>query len=199
VALSLGSTLFGDEGLALVTIAAAAMIPTANVLSVHGLLLHADQPSGSKPRPLRALVTNPLIIACAIGGILAATNASIPGELDDTLRILGSATIALGLLSAGAGVDLSALRRAGRRTLTWSLIRLLGLPAVTYLVGLAVGLTGTPLAIALVCSGVPTATNGYILSRELGGDTALSANLIAVQTVLAMVTLPLIWFAVLHL
>ncbi|MEQ8515175.1 MAG: hypothetical protein RIC38_06180, partial [Chromatocurvus sp.] len=36
VALSLAGTLFGDEGLALTAIAAAAMIPTANAISVLG-------------------------------------------------------------------------------------------------------------------------------------------------------------------
>lgn len=195
VALSLGSALFGEEGLALVTIAAAAMIPTANVLSVYGLLAHADHAPGSRPRPLLALLTNPLVIACAIGGAVAATGTQIPLVIDDTLRILGAGTIALGLLSAGAGVDFAALRRAGPRTFAWSLIRLVGLPVVVLASGLAIGLAGTPLAIALICSSVPTATNGYILSRQLGGDTALSANLIAVQTVLAMATLPLIWLA----
>ncbi|KCZ59043.1 AEC family transporter [Hyphomonas chukchiensis] len=198
VALSLGSILFGDEGLALVTIAAAAMIPTANVLSVYGLILNAEHASGTKPRPFRALMTNPLIIACVIGGIVAATHFQSPKVLDDTLRILGQGTIALGLLSAGAGVDLAALRRAGVRTFTWALVRLLGLPAAALAAGLAIGLSGTPLAIMLICASVPTATNGYILARQLGGDGPLSANLIAVETVLAMITLPLIWFTAIH-
>tara|TARA_R110000787_G_scaffold8277_7_gene27680 strand:+ start:8415 stop:9341 length:927 start_codon:yes stop_codon:yes gene_type:complete len=198
VALSLGSILFGDEGLALVTIAAAAMIPTANVLSVYGLILNAEHAPGTKPRPFRALMTNPLIIACVIGGIIAATHFQSPKVLDDTLRILGQGTIALGLLSAGAGVDLAALRRAGVRTFTWALVRLLGLPAAALAAGLAIGLSGTPLAIMLICASVPTATNGYILARQLGGDGPLSANLIAVETVLAMITLPLIWFTAIH-
>ncbi|KDA02644.1 AEC family transporter [Hyphomonas oceanitis] len=198
VALSLGSILFGDEGLALVTIAAAAMIPTANVLSVYGLILNAEHAPGTKPRPFRALMTNPLIIACVIGGIVAATHFQSPKVLDDTLRILGQGTIALGLLSAGAGVDLAALRRAGVRTFTWALVRLLGLPAAALAAGLAIGLSGTPLAIMLICASVPTATNGYILARQLGGDGPLSANLIAVETVLAMITLPLIWFTAIH-
>ena len=118
--------------------------------------------------------------------------------LDDTLRILGQGTIALGLLSAGAGVDLAALRRAGVRTFTWALVRLLGLPAAALAAGLAIGLSGTPLAVMLICASVPTATNGYILARQLGGDGPLSANLIAVETVLAMITLPLIWFTAIH-
>ena len=194
VALSLGSALFGEEGLALVAIAAAAMIPTANILSVLGLTAHAESESGQRPPIIRNLLTNPLIIACAIGGLIAASGWTLPATVDDTLRILAQATIALGLLSAGAGVDLTALKRAGVRTLSWSFVRLLMMPLIVLSVGAAIGLDGTPLAIAAICASVPTATNGYILARQLGGDATLAANLIAVQTVMAAITMPMVWY-----
>ena len=199
IGLSIGSLLFGQEGLALVTIAAAAMIPTANVLSVYALIAHADQPHGPAPNPLLALLKNPIVIACIVGLCVAAANIELPELLDDSLRILGDAALALGLLSAGAGVDLSALKRAGPRTLVWSLVRLIGLPAFAVGFGLLLGLSGIPLTIAVICAATPTATSSYILARELGGDAPLAANLIAVETVLAMLTMPLLYFAVMHL
>lgn len=199
IGLSIGSLLFGQEGLALVTIAAAAMIPTANVLSVYALIAHADRPHGPAPKPLLALLRNPIVIACVAGLTLAATNIELPDLLDDCLRILGDAALALGLLSAGAGVDLSALRRAGPRTFTWSLVRLLGLPAFAIGFALLLGLTGTPLIIVLICAATPTATSSYILARELGGDAPLAANLIAVETVIAMITMPLLYLLVMQL
>jgi malonate transporter and related proteins len=199
IGLSIGSLLFGQEGLALVTIAAAVMIPTANVLSVYALIAHADRPHGPAPKPLLALLRNPIVIACVIGLTLAATNIELPDLLDDCLRILGDAALALGLLSAGAGVDLSALRRAGPRTFTWSLVRLLGLPAFAIGFALLLGLTGTPLIIVLICAATPTATSSYILARELGGDAPLAANLIAVETVIAMVSMPLLYLLVMQL
>ena len=52
------------------------------------------------------------------------------------------------------------------------------------------------LTIAVICAATPTATSSYILARELGGDAPLAANLIAVQTVLAMLTLPLLYLLV---
>lgn len=199
IALSLGAILFGDEGVALIGLAAAVMIPTANVISVYALTAHADRPPGTKPRPLLAMTRNPLVIACIIGIALAAFHIPLPGPLDETLRILANAAIAVGLLSAGAGVDLKALTRAGLRTLTWSLVRLFALPALTLGIGLMIGLSGLPLAIALICAATPTAPNSYVLARELGGDTTLAANLIAVQTVLASLTLPLTWALILWL
>ena len=199
IALSLGAALFGDEGVALVGLAAAVMIPAANVLSVYALTAHADRPPGTKPRPFLAMTRNPLVIACLIGITLAALHIQIPVALDETLKILANAAIATGLLSAGAGVDLTALTRAGLRTFTWSLIRLIGMPALVLAIGLLIGLSGLPLAIALLCAATSTAPNSYVLARELGGDTTLAANLIAVQTVLAAITLPLTWALILWL
>ena len=199
IALSLGAALFGDEGVALVGLAAAVMIPAANVLSVYALTAHAERPPGTKPRPFLAMTRNPLVIACLIGITLAAFHIEIPLALDETLRILASAAIATGLLSAGAGVDLKALGRAGLRTFVWSLIRLIGMPAIVLAIGLMIGLTGLPLAIALLCAATSTAPNSYVLARELGGDTTLAANLIAVQTLLAAITLPLTWALILWL
>ena len=199
IALSLGAALFGDEGVALVGLAAAVMIPAANVLSVYALTAHAERPPGVKPRPFLATTRNPLVIACLIGITLAALHVDIPVAIDETLRILASAAIATGLLSAGAGVDLKALGRAGLRTFVWSLIRLIGMPAIVLAIGLMIGLSGLPLAIALLCAATSTAPNSYVLARELGGDTTLAANLIAVQTVLAAITLPLTWALILWL
>ena len=199
IGLSLGGLLFGDEGLALVSLAAAAMIPVANVISVYALVSHAERPPGDRPRPLLALTRNPLIYACLIGIALASFQWRLPVIADESLKMLANAAIALGLISAGAGVDLGALQRAGLRTSTWSLVRLLGLPAVTLAIGLAIGLSGLPLAIALICAATPTAPNAYVLARELGGEPALAANLIAAQTLLAALTLPLTWGVILWL
>ena len=194
VALSLAGALFGSEGLALVAISAAAMIPIANILSVGALTKYAVVEAGRTPNVLRDLTTNPLIIACIIGISLNLLNLSPTGIADKTLELMGQSVIALGLLTAGAGVDLQALKRAGSRTVTWSLIRLFGLPLIALGFGLLLGLPRLHILIAVLCTATPTATNCYILAKQLGGDAPLSANLIAVQTVLSAATMPLIYF-----
>jgi predicted permease len=43
---------------------------------------------------------------------------------------------------------------------------------------------------------VPTASGAYILARQMGGDGPLMAEILSFQTVLAMLTIPLVltWF-----
>ncbi|TCO76048.1 AEC family transporter [Chromatocurvus halotolerans] len=190
VALSLAGTLYGDAGLALTAIAAAAMIPTANVISVLGFSRYSDRTT--TPNPLLELFQNPLVIACIIGALFNVSGFTIPAVADRVIETLASAALALGLLVAGAGLDLDALKHTGTRTVFWSLVRLLMLPLMAVSLALWLGVQGTGLAVVAIAAATPTATNGYILARQLGGDAPFMANLIATQTVLAILTMPLV-------
>ena len=70
---------------------------------------------------------------------------------------------------------------------------LLGLGLVLVVEGLAwaLGLSGLLVQVAVLLAALPTATSAYILARQLGGDAPLMAGIISGQTLLAMVTIPL--------
>lgn len=139
IALALAQALIGDPGVALVVVAAAAMIPTANILSVCALLIFSKERVVLKDL-LRQLATNPLVIACAIGLTLNLLQIELPQSAARTLDLLAQATIAAGLLTTGAAIEI-ARRSASLITLFgWSLFRLFGL---TFLAGV--------LAIVLGC------------------------------------------------
>ncbi len=195
IALAIAGPLLGPEGLALTAIAAAAMIPTANILSVAALSHYGVREDGRAPNLLLDLARNPLILASALGIGLNISGHPPTGPADDVLRVLAQAAIAVGLLAAGAGVDLKALARAGARTFSWSLVRLLGLPLIAVSLAVAFGLPEVQVIVIGLATSTPTATNGYVLARQLGGDAPLSANLIAVQTCVAAITMPLVFWA----
>lgn len=193
VGLSIASVIFGAEGLALIAVAVAVLTPTANILSVLALTYFADETPEKRPHVIMDLIRNPLIISCFIGIALNLLDLAPTGIIKQTMDILGQATLALGLLVVGAAVDLVAFKRAGPTTMIWSTVRLLGFPLVALAIGLALDLSAINLAVVMIAASTPTASSGYILSRQLGGDAILSANLIAVQTVLSMLTMPVIY------
>ena len=53
------------------------------------------------------------------------------------------------------------------------------------------GLSGVPATIVLLFAALPTASSAYILAARMGGRATPVAYAITVQTLLAMVTLPL--------
>jgi predicted permease len=106
--------------------------------------------------------------------------------------VLGAASLPLGLLAVGAGLDLKALG-ASARGIAWSAAyKLVAVPGLTAAFALAFGVTGLPLAVALLYNALPCSANSYVLARQLGGDHRLMAGIITAQTLLAVATLPLV-------
>ena len=55
---------------------------------------------------------------------------------------------------------------------------------------LAFGVTGEQLLYLTLCGAVPTAMNGYVLARQMGGDAELYATVTTQQTLLSFLTIP---------
>lgn len=195
IALALAQELAGPSGLALMVVAAAAMIPTANVISVAALMRYASR--GVKPtQMLQQLAINPLVIACVIGLTLNFAGVSLPRTGMDVLDLLAQATIALGLLTTGAAIQLRQQSAPPLTVMSWSLLRLLGLPLSAGGLALALNVSPDVFLVILIATSVPTAVNGTILARQLGANAGLAANLIAFQTFFAIGTITLmLWGA----
>ena len=58
------------------------------------------------------------------------------------------------------------------------------------------GVEGLPRTVALLAAAVPTAASSFVLAKQMGGDAPLMANLITLQILGAILTLPLvIWLS----
>lgn len=195
IALALALELFGDQGVALVAVSAAVMIPTANILSVSALM-HFSNETVKPLQMLKQLAVNPLVLACVIGIGLNVSNFTVPRQAFEILDLLAQATIALGLLTTGAAIDLKGRGSSMASTAIWSIVRLAGLPLIAGMIAIYLGLSGQVLYVILIATSVPTAVNGTILARQLGADATLAANLIAFQTIGSILSISLVlWMA----
>jgi predicted permease len=70
------------------------------------------------------------------------------------------------------------------------------MPVLMLLGCLLFGVDGMPRTVAMLAGAVPTAASSFVLARQMGGDAPLMANLITLQVIGAVVTLPLfIWLS----
>lgn len=189
VGVMLATGLYGTQGTALAALCNAAIVPTVNVLSVLVFSRYLGAQAGAR-EVLRQVAGNPLVVACVIGGLLQATGAGLPAGLDGTLKALGQAALALGLLCVGAALDLRGLGGDLRAILWASAFKFGLLPAVTLGLCLALGLDGRAGLVAVMFHALPTATSSYILSRRMGGDARLMASITAAQTLIAAAAIP---------
>ena len=182
----------GEAGVAAAAVAVAAIVPLVNLLCVSFLARYGTAAQPTVLGLVKQVATNPLILGCAVGSALNLSGLGLPPVLGETLLILGRAALPLGLLCVGAALDLRAAQAAGRPVLLSSALKLAVLPALTWAGCWALGVEGTAAFVAVLFNGLPTATSAYILARQLGGDATLMASLITAQTLLAMLTLPLV-------
>jgi predicted permease len=185
--------LWGHDGLALLAVAIVSVIPLVNVLSVVAVSRFAA--SERPPRPaalIRLVLQNPLIIACLLGVLASLIRLPLPDFIQTVLQWLGTAAMPIGLLTVGAALDLSAVRGAIPIIALTGTVKLVLFPAITALIGAALGLSGTALNIALFYGGLPISASAYVLARLLGGDAALIAGVLTATTLGAFLTLPVL-------
>ena len=190
VAFATTAALLSTAGLVIATLIAAVMIPTLNVLCV--LVFSSEKGLAANLLPtLRALATNPLILAC-VAGVLVNHLGGLPATFAATLGLLGQMALPLGLLSVGAALNLSALKASGRVLYVSSAIKLLLFPSLAWSVAYGFQLSEMATQVLIIFAAMPTATSAYILARQLGGDAPLMAAIITAQTLFAMITVPLV-------
>lgn len=191
VALAAIASLYGKTGVTLAAVSFAVLVPLANILSVTVLTRYA---LGISPSPLsvaKLLAKNPLILACAVGIFLNATHIGLPGPLAVTAKIIGDASLTLGLIAVGGGLRIGHVLEAKWIVLYTSLLKLIAMPVMMMGFCALFGVTGLPRLVVLICGAVPGATSSYVLARQLGGHMELMASLITGGTVLAVATIPL--------
>ena len=192
VILGVSGALLGTRGLTLAAVPLAFMIVVGNILAVTVLLRHGASSGSNAARPslLVSLAGNPLILACAAGLALNGAGIALPGALDAALELIGSAAVAVGLLSVGAALAPRRLLADGREVALTATLKLIVQPAAAVALIVLLGLDGPARAVAIVCACVPVATSAYILSTQLGGDADLMARLITLTTLASVVTMP---------
>jgi hypothetical protein len=96
---------YGSQGVQNITVPMALMIITINILCVSILARYGAPEGGVGAPPLvKALATNPLILACAAGLAINPLRIDWPGPVDTVFDWFGTAAIALGLFAVGAGL-----------------------------------------------------------------------------------------------
>jgi predicted permease len=191
ISLAIAAALYNAHGLALTSVALIALVPVFNALNVWVLARYVSDEKMDFATTLLHVVRNPLIWSSLVGIAINLSGLPLPKFSIAFADILGRASLAVGLLLVGAGLELDSLWKVNSAMLIASVMKLALIPLCGILLARALGLEGPPLAIITVITSVPTAPAGYVLARQMGGDAPLYARIITFQTVLGFVTVTL--------
>ena len=184
IALALADRLAGAQGLQMIAVLIGVCVPLFNVAAVWPMARHARRGF------LRELVRNPLIIATATGLVANLLGFRMPVWLEPTVTRIGAASLALGLMAAGAGMQFGQL--ASGKTLAVSVlaIRHFVMPLVALAYSVLFRLDPVQATVLLAFSAMPTASTCYVLAARMGYNGAYVAALVTLSTLLGMVSLP---------
>ena len=185
----------GPQGLALVALAIAVLVPLINIANVLVLAFFGSAQEQDTPVATHVL-KNPLVQACAIGIAINLSGVPLPNLALQTLDLIGRAGLGVGILAVGAGVNAERLFRHSTALVFGVVFRMMFGPAIFLAVATGFGLAQTEVLIGIIVLVGPAASNGYILAKKMGGDADLYADILAWQTILSMLILPLLILAV---
>jgi predicted permease len=143
-------------------------------------------------RTLAAILRNPLIIGCALGLVAMKTGLRPPGGIYKALEALGHAALPCALLALGAGLTPERLRASLRPAAAATALKLVGMPAIAYLLARAAGVSGEALLITLLYAASPCAVTSYVMADQMGADRDLAGSAIALSTLLCLPVMALI-------
>jgi predicted permease len=198
-ALAIIKALYGDEGLVLGALSFAVLVPVLQTTNILVLTLwgepedHPGEPF-SVQKLFRQLSKNPMLVSIAIGLSLNFISVQLSGVVETTLNLIAASALGLSLLAVGAGLKFDTLGRMKINVILSAALKLIAMPLLIVVACNYLDVDGLSREVAVVCGAAPTAGTAYIMARQMGGDADMAAAIITVQTLAAVVTLPLMLF-----
>ena len=184
IALALAERLAGPAGGQAIAVLIGVGVPLYNIAAVWPMARHGGH------GVLGQLVRNPLIVGTGTALVFNLAGGSIPEVLAPAVSRIGGASLALGLLCAGAGMQFAAM--SGGITLAACMLVIRHLVSPLAALGFAhlLKLGPTQATVLLMFSALPTASSCYVLAARMGYNGPYVAGLVTLSTVLGMFSLP---------
>lgn len=193
MALAIAQKLYGNIGLSLTALLMTFLIIPNNFYNI-GILIAFGGGQRSLKFFVVKIATNPLILSALAGILLNLMGITVYKPVLTAIEMLGSASLSLGLVMVGAGLKISDALKPGPLALVSVMLKLFVMPV--FMIGTAwlLGVTGDALLVIALGAAVPTAMNGYILAKQMGGDAPFYAAVATLQMAASFFTIPLVLF-----
>ncbi len=191
----LSVSLYGDEIVGTAAVLIAVITPLFNLLSV--IILEIFR--GTKPnllKILKGIITNPLIIASAVGLLALFSNIALPAFIEKTVCDISKASTPLALIALGGSIDFKKAKNNIKQLIIGITGKLIITPAIILTTGILLGFRNAELAILIALSASPVAVSSFTMAREMDGDSELAAQLQMFGTTICIITV-FLWIFIL--
>lgn len=191
--LPVAAALLGADHLGLMSVTISMSVPLFGILAVVAM----ERYRGEQVRfgqVLLRMIKNPLLIACFAGFVVNLLNIKFSDVVQKPIDSLAAVTSPLAFILLGGTISFAAVKKNRAAITAISLIRLLAAPLVTVAALLLLGFRGEFIVVALIIFGAPVAMLTYSMAVGMQADDELAGTLVAVTSVLSIVTMFLFIF-----
>ena len=139
---------------------------------------------------------NPLIYAVAVALVFMTTDIPPPVWLANTTALMGGLAIPLMLISLGVAISNMRAQGAGRIIIV-CVVKLIAGFSVGYGIATLLGLEGAARGALIIEAAMPVAVHNYMFAQKFNRNTADTASMILVSTVISLASLPFLMLIVL--
>lgn len=189
VGLALATSLYGDYGLSVGGLLAGVVILLYNSLSAMILEIYSDNGKTTVKGIALSIAKNPLIIGVLSAIPFAYWQIALPEWFMRSAQGFAQMSLPLALLCIGATLTVAALREGGKLAMSSSLMKVLWLPVLATLGAWWFGFRGPDLGILFLYFASPTAAASFVMVQAVGSNHQLAASIIALTTVLSVITI----------
>ena len=191
---TLAQSMFADAGVSAIAMVLPFIVVIFNVYAVIILTIFAPVDSKLSPRELirhiiKAVLTNPLIIAIVFALLWQLVPMKLPSVADISLSYLADIAMPISLISLGASIDLASLKGRIGLAIASSVCKTVFVPALAIGAAIIIGLRNVELGVVFIVFGGPAAVSSYIMAKQMKSDYELAAQILLISTLMCILTL----------
>jgi malonate transporter len=171
------------------------VIPFINILAVSSLIWFSGESYAWNRQALilgKAMISNPLIIACGCGIAYSSLKTPFPTFVDNTLGLMALLALPLALISIGGSLTFTKFKGNASLALISTVFKLVLLPIIGYFLLWTFDVSGLSSKVAMLYFALPTSPSNYILSAQLNSDVDLAGATVVISTLLCVVSLSVV-------
>ncbi len=194
-AIPLTGRVFGEEGVAKVTLLVAFIVPLYNIASV--AILEYYRGGNVSPNVLvKNILKNPIIMGAIAGVIFNILPVSMPVSLVDPVQELCSLATPMALFVLGGSLHFSDIRKNIVTLISGVGLKLIIIPSVVVTIMAMLGFGKIELFVVFCMFATPVAAASYPMAQSMGGDADLAGEFVFISTLTSIFTI-FIWILVL--
>lgn len=175
--LTVASAMYDESTVGIIAILVGVVIPTFNVLAVVCLEMFRGGKLNFK-QLIKGVITNPLIIASAIGICFLYFGIKLPTAIENSVNDIAKIATPLSLILLGGSFAFKDVKKYLKPMLITVIGRLAVVPGIVIPISIWAGFRGIDLLGLLLIFASPTAVSSFTMAQKMDGDSDLAAQIV---------------------